>query len=392
MPAEECGGLFPRVYLVPGVSNLATIIFGSAMSNDFIVSGLTGVTDVSHLPSQTTWRTADGSVVTAFGSNLGLDATGTYFGTAEDLQVVDPTGHQITLRGVHTPLFPLTSGFEMLSFLGGNDILMGSAGVDLLNGGGGADKIYGGAGDDWLYGYASGPATESGNPATENDTLFGGDGDDHMFAGAGNDVMYGGNGKGFFYGQSGNDIMYGGASFDAFDGGTGNDAMYGGDGSDYAKGEEGNDLLSGDAGGDLLLGNEGNDTLFGGTGNDILNGGLGVDRLYGGAQFDRFVYESTTDSMPGMRDQIMDFQRGMDKIDLMAIDANTMMAGNQAFKFMGMGALDGMAGELKFVMVDMAGTANDRTIVSGDVNGDGKADFQVELIGLMNLRATDFVL
>lgn len=362
------------------------------MSNDFNVSGLMGVTDVSQLPLQTSWRTADGSLVTAFGSNLGLDATGTYFGMAEDLRVVDPAGHQIMLRGVHTPLFPLTSGFEMLSFANGNDLLLGSAGVDFLLGGGGADKIYGGAGDDWLYGYIWGPRSDTGNPLTDNDTLFGGDGNDHMFAGAGNDVMYGGGGNGFFYGQSGNDVMYGGNVFDAFDGGTGNDTIYGGDGGDYAVGEEGNDMIFGDAGGDRLEGDEGNDMLSGGTGNDTLKGGLGADRLYGGGQFDRFIYDSTMDSMPGMRDKIMDFQRGMDKIDLMAIDANRAMAGNQAFKFMGMGALDHMAGELKFVMVDLAGTANDRTIVSGDVNGDGVADFQVELIGLMNLRATDFIL
>ncbi len=39
-----------------------------------------------------------------------------------------------------------------------------------------------------------------------------------------------------------------------------------------------------------------------------------------------------------------------------------------------------------------AGTANDRTIVFADANGDGRSDFQIELTGLKTLKAGDFVL
>jgi serralysin len=35
---------------------------------------------------------------------------------------------------------------------------------------------------------------------------------------------------------------------------------------------------------------------------------------------------------------------------------------------------------------------NDKTIVAGDINGDGVADFQIELAGLKNLAAADFLL
>jgi hypothetical protein len=40
---------------------------------------------------------------------------------------------------------------------------------------------------------------------------------------------------------------------------------------------------------------------------------------------------------------------------------------------------------------DLAGTLNDRTIVQGDVNGDGKADFEIELVGLHVLTTDEFI-
>jgi serralysin len=39
-----------------------------------------------------------------------------------------------------------------------------------------------------------------------------------------------------------------------------------------------------------------------------------------------------------------------------------------------------------------AGTANDNTIIVGDINGDKIADFQIEIDGLFNLSSSDFVL
>jgi hypothetical protein len=37
-------------------------------------------------------------------------------------------------------------------------------------------------------------------------------------------------------------------------------------------------------------------------------------------------------------------------------------------------------------------TANDKTIVEGDTDGDGRADFQIALTGLIKLSQGDFVL
>ena len=89
-------------------------------------------------------------------------------------------------------------------------------------------------------------------------------------------------------------------------------------------------------------------------------------------------------------DVITDFQHNLDTIDLSSIDAKTGVGGNNAFKWIGGQGFHGVKGELHFVKVNLAGTANDKTIIEGDTNGDGKADFQIQLTGLKGLSAGDF--
>ena len=87
------------------------------------------------------------------------------------------------------------------------------------------------------------------------------------------------------------------------------------------------------------------------------------------------------------------FTRGQDRLDLSAIDANIQAGGNQAFSWLGQGNFHrNHPGELIYRLYNPAGTANDKTIVYGDVNGDAQADFQIELTGLKVLAASDFVL
>ena len=132
--------------------------------------------------------------------------------------------------------------------------------------------------------------------------------------------------------------------------------------------------------------------------------------MTGGLGKDVFVFNSISDSAPGQsgyinngtlnwlsghgrRDVITDFTRGQDKIDLSAIDANSRVGGNQAFTFDGQGRLDDhQPGELVYRQFNFSGTANDKTIIYGDVNGDARADFQIELTGLKVLAASDFIL
>lgn len=176
------------------------------------------------------------------------------------------------------------------------------------------------------------------------------------------------------------------------------------------RGTSGNDRLAGGVGEDRILGLIGKDTISGGAGKDVLQGGGGADRMTGGADADTFVFTSTADSAPGAtgfinntsvfnrasgagaRDVITDFTPGEDRIDLSAIDANTKLAGNQAFKFLATAAFTSTPGGLVYRKFNEPGSARDVTIVYGDVDGDKLADFQIELLGLKTLTAADFIL
>jgi VCBS repeat-containing protein len=193
---------------------------------------------------------------------------------------------------------------------------------------------------------------------------------------AGNDVINALDGNDFVFGNNGNDIIDGGSGSDLLSGGAGDDTLIGGLGDDF---------LLGGAGLDLLNGGSGNDQLSGGNGADILNGGAGFDRLDGGSGGDIFVFSATTESVVGgNRDRILDFTRGSDRIDLSAIDANTLLAGDQTFSFIGSGAFTGAAGQLRY-----AGG-----VLSGDVNGNGTADFEIgiQFTGNAQLAAADIIL
>lgn len=172
---------------------------------------------------------------------------------------------------------------------------------------------------------------------------------------------------------------------------TGNERankMVGGAGDDTLNGRGGNDTLNGRAGNDTLNGGDGNDTLNGGDGDDTLVGGRGKDVLSGGAGADRFDFNAFNESgtTNATRDQIVGFVQGTDRIDLSTIDANTAVSGNQAFAFISDAAFHGVAGELR----QRAFGAD--TIVSGDINGDAVADFQIQLDGVFALTASDFFL
>ncbi|SCZ04710.1 M10 family metallopeptidase [Microvirga guangxiensis] len=156
----------------------------------------------------------------------------------------------------------------------------------------------------------------------------------------------------------------------------------GGSGNDTITGNQGANTLRGNAGNDRLVGRSGDDVLVGGSGNDTLYGDSGADRLYGGSGADIFRFRAVSDSLSSARDTIKDFERGVDIIDLRSIDANTNVAGNQAFTFIGRAAFKGAAGELRF----------SDGLLSADVNGDAIADMQVNVARLTMLSKSDFYL
>lgn len=153
-------------------------------------------------------------------------------------------------------------------------------------------------------------------------------------------------------------------------------------GSDLMIGSKGADTLAGHAGKDALRGNAGNDVLSGGEGNDWLTGGAGSDRLTGGAGRDTFIFLGPSDSSEGKdRDIITDFDSS-DRINLAAIDANEHRRGDQSFTFIGRAAFTKTAGELHLV----------RGILSGDTDGDGRADVSIAVRGHHAPDAGDFLL
>ena len=161
-----------------------------------------------------------------------------------------------------------------------------------------------------------------------------------------------------------------------------------GDGNINGTGNSRNNVLQGTIGDNVLRGREGDDTLSGGLGNDVLVGGIGRDVQTGGAGADRFDFNAINESgtTSATRDQIVGFEQGADAIDFSTIDANTAGWGNEAFTFIGEVTFHGVAGELR----QQSDDAN--TIVSGDINGDAVADFQIELNGAFTLTPNDFIL
>lgn len=83
------------------------------------------------------------------------------------------------------------------------------------------------------------------------------------------------------------------------------------DSANLIKGSAGNDRLYGTASDDILRGLRGNDKLYGYDGDDSLRSKGGNDKFWGGVGADTFVYSSHSG-----KDRIMDFETGVDKIDI----------------------------------------------------------------------------
>jgi serralysin len=250
-----------------------------------------------------------------------------------------------------------TNSANVLDGAAGNDLILGNDGDDTLTGGSGNDKLNGGTG---------------------NDTMSGGLGDDSYYVDSLSDAVTENPAEGtadkvistitYTIGTNIERLMlYGAAAID----GTGNavaNVMYG---------NEADNSISGLAGADTIFAHGGNDTLIGGTGRDTLVGGAGNDKF----AFDDGDFGGATTSTA---DRITDFASG-DKIDLSAVDANSLVGGDQAFTFIGVSAFGNVAGQLHYEQI------SGNTYIEGDLNGDGVADFMIRADGLHALVGTDFV-
>ncbi|MFD2813977.1 M10 family metallopeptidase C-terminal domain-containing protein [Paracoccus aerius] len=114
---------------------------------------------------------------------------------------------------------------------------------------------------------------------------------------------------------------------------------------------------------------------MGGTGRDTLVGGGGSDLIWGGAGADVFRFLKTSDSSRAAPDLIHDFRANSDHLDLRA---------------------------LKLRYIDDAGFSGARQVrwdhvgsetrVMADLNGDGRPDFVLRMLGHLDLDRGDFLL
>ena len=298
------------------------------------------------------------------------------------------------------------TGNELRNFITGNaaaNVLDGAAGADSMSGGDGNDTYYVDNADDavietnsnaasggidsvhsslaaytlgnnveHLYIDSTGAANGTGNAL-----------DNTLFAGAGNNVLDG---------REGNDTV----SFERASSGvtvnlsTSAQQNTVGSGLDTVKlfenltGSAYADTLSGNSGANVLNGGAGNDTLVGGSGDDRLIGGAGTDNLTGGTGADTYVFDALSDMGAGaLRDVINGFKSTEgDHLDFSGLDANPLTTAIDAFTFIGANAFDpaDATGQLRFA----------DGILYGSVDADAAPEFEITLVGVTELHASDF--
>ena len=356
---------------------------GSTSGAEFLVN----TTTFGYQLAPTITALADGRFVVSWqdAGQTGADTTG----SAIRAQIFDPRESAVTLHGTLA-----------------DDSFSGTIFADRLSGSFGNDTLAGAVGDDRLHGEAG------------NDLLRGGQGNDRVYGGDGDDVVRGGEGSDGLDGGSGNDTLNGGAGADVARGGTGADLYIIGSVRDLIieaagptndtdtaqssvislnlashanvenaaltgnlalnlSGSSGANVLTGNGAANIILGRAGNDTVEGGAGTDSLHGGTGQDWLFGGSDADRFIFASATEAGTGAsRDRIVDFTAGADKLDFTAFMTGGSFIGAAAFT-------PGNGPQVRYA----AGSG----ILSGDTDGNGSVDFQLQLDGAPVLTAADFL-
>lgn len=297
---------------------------------------------------------------------LGGDGGDLLFGGGGDDSVLGGDGDdQIT----DDPLFGLP-GNDLLRGGDGDDVIVSYAGADTLDGGAGFDRLQldrSVSTADLGYTLSGSGLTGSDGTTAENfedivvftgsgnDTLFGSDGNDQLYAGSGNNSVEGGDGFDQIVTGAGNDRISdsGGGTF--IDAGDGNDtvtvvadtaaftySVATRDGEDWVSvsgpagvlvsGDGGNDTIIGGDGDDILLGGEGDDSILGGKGNDQITATPGRDTVEGGEGDDLIVVGEDDDLViwrPGDGNDTVTLGTGADTLDLQGAgwDSGTDLGG-----------------------------------------------------------------
>lgn len=375
--------------------------------------GFAGITFVSSNYADTIdLRNIVVSGITQFTLNGGNDV---FYGTAGADTVDGGTGDDVISTGDGDDII-------RMSFNNGVDIVDGGAGYDkIVHVPGGAvhipfnfvniEEVVGaynttimGTTNDDVIDMSAMVLTNVGsiNGNTGADTIYGSSGADRIAGGDGLDELFGEDGDDqFVFGQlDAADVVHGGAGYDTLVGNVlisvvafdGIEAILGSDNSNYGVKVFGTEAANTF---DLtnvtvtnvyyfsLLG--GDDTFIGSASGEYIFSGVGADTLSGGGGADKFAYWATQEAVG---DVIVDFTIGEDKIDVSLIDAVPVGAsgGDDRFTFIGAGGFTNRQGQLRYDVV------SDGVIVQGDTTGDGVADFNIKVLGVSSLAASDFVL
>jgi Ca2+-binding RTX toxin-like protein len=263
----------------------------------------------------------------------------------------------------------------------GNDTIVGFVTDDTLAGGAGDDTLSGGDGIDqyvWSHGDGHDAIVEVNHDGTSDGDVL---------------VLHGVAPADVSVAQDGGDILLtiapSAAGVD--DGGSvrlvGELSGTGDSGVEEVHFDSGSVLYRNDLSALLIAGEatSGNDVITGFSRSETLDGGAGADTLTGGDGGDVFRFSHISDSTPSAPDLIVDFQQYSDSIDLSGIDADTTTPAMDGVFFIGTGAFDHVAGELR---IDHS-TAGE-TLVELDSDGNGVADFAIRLTGNYDLSSQDF--
>lgn len=317
----------------------------------------------------------------------GIGADNMTGGTGNDTYIVDNTGDVVIETAGGAGGFDTVQSSVSISALALNVENLTLTGSDAINGTGnaGSNTITGNVADNILNAGSGGVDVLAGGAGNDTYVVHGGFVVVNEAANAGTDTIQTSSSLTTLFGLAANVenlTLTGSGTVN----GTGNGL------DNVIVGNNGTNALAGGAGADTIIGGGGTDTITGGAGQDILTGGAGKDRfIFGPDITDSGTTAATQDIITDFAAVIPSTMANSDTIVLSAIDANTATAANDMFTFIGSGAFTA-AGQIRYVQVDNIGTANDYTIIEGNVDGGLGADFSIQLSGLKTLGAADFVL
>jgi uncharacterized delta-60 repeat protein len=394
--------------------------------NDRLNGGLGNDTMIGGLGNDTYNVNSIGDVVTE-SANQGIDtviATVSYtlVSNVENLTL----GGAAALRGVGNSLANTLAGNSAnnrLDGLDGNDTLSGGAGVDTAVGGLGDDTYMVDRTEDVCL-EASGAGVDTVQSAA--DYTLAANLDNLILTGTAAIVGKGNELDNALTGNGLDNRLEGFSGADRLDGAGGNDTLLGGDGNDtYIANQLGDVIIelanqgtdtvessvsfslsdhleilkllgsasiaaTGNAVANTLLGNSGDNLIRGMAGNDRLQGAGGADTLTGGLGIDTFILDGELSFLQG--EVISDFGTGGDKIDMSLIDAIASTSSqNDTFSWIGTAAFTvGVSGQARYSTHTSASVTS--SVLQGDVNGDGIADFSITLTGVTAVLSTSLIL